>query len=100
MSERICLSPEQLRYLCQKNFNHSPMEHLTWLRMKRAAFLLERTSQKIAAIAEEVGYQNAFAFSTAFRRVIGVSPLEFSRKAGRKSTASAASGFAPRKSRR
>ena len=37
-----------LRHLCQKYFGRSPMEHLTWLRMKRAAFLLERTNQKIS----------------------------------------------------
>jgi AraC-like DNA-binding protein len=84
MAQRAHLGPEQLRHLCQKYFSRSPMEHLTWLRMKRAAFLLERTDQKISAIAEATGYQNAFAFSTAFKRVIGVSPLEFSRRFIRK----------------
>jgi AraC-like DNA-binding protein len=84
MAQRVHLSPEQFRHLCQKYFGRSPMEHLTWLRMKRAAFLLERTSQKIAVVAEDMGYRNAFAFSTAFKRVIGVSPLEFSRSLSRK----------------
>ena len=79
LAAQVHLSPEQLRHLCQKFFGRSPMEHLTWLRMKRAAFLLERTDRKIAVMAEELGYQNAFAFSTAFKRVIGVPPLEFSR---------------------
>ena len=83
MAQRVHLSPEQLRHLCQKYFGRSPMEHLTWLRMKRAAFLLERTNRKIAAIAGDTGYQNAFAFSTAFKRVMGVSPLEFSRSLAR-----------------
>jgi AraC-like DNA-binding protein len=55
------------------------MEHLTWLRMKRAAFLLERTNQKILTIAEEMGYQNAFAFSSAFKRVMGAAPFVFAR---------------------
>jgi AraC-like DNA-binding protein len=80
LAQRVHLSPEQLRHLCQKNFGRSPMEHLRWLRMKRAALLLERTNQKIAAIAEDTGYRNAFAFSTTFKRVIGVSPREFSRR--------------------
>ncbi len=55
------------------------MAHLTWLRMKRAALLLERTDQKISSIAEDVGYQNAFAFSTAFKRVMGTAPHTFAR---------------------
>lgn len=84
MSQQVHLSREQLRQLCQRSFGHSPMEHLTWLRMKRAAFLLERTNQKISVIAEDVGYQNAFAFSTAFKRVIGISPIKFSREFSRK----------------
>lgn len=84
LAQRVHLSPEQLRHLCKKHFNHSPMEHLTALRMKRATILLMRTNQKIAVIAEDVGYENPFAFSTAFKRVIGVSPLEFSRKQERK----------------
>ena len=84
LAQKVHLSGEQLRWLCQKYFNHSPMEHLTSLRMKRAAVLLVRTNQKIAVIAEDVGYKNAFAFSTAFKRVVGVSPLEFSRAEGRR----------------
>ena len=77
MAQQVHLSPEQLRHLCQKYFGRSPMEHLTWLRMKRAAFLLDRTNQKIAVIAGEMGYENSFAFSTAFKRIIGVSPKAY-----------------------
>lgn len=79
LATQVHLSPEQLRHLCQKYLGHSPMEYLTHLRMKRATILLMRTNQKIAVIAEDVGYENPFAFSTAFKRVIGVSPHEFSR---------------------
>jgi AraC-like DNA-binding protein len=79
MAKRVGLSGEQLRHLCQKYFGRSPLKHLTWLRMKRAAFLLERTDEKIATIAETVGYENAFAFSVAFKWMMGVSPLGFSK---------------------
>jgi AraC-like DNA-binding protein len=80
LAVRAHVGPEQLRHLCRKFYGRSPMEHLAWLRMRRAASLLERTDQKISVVAEEVGYQNAFAFSTAFKRVIGVSPRAFSRR--------------------
>lgn len=83
LADYVHLSPEQLRHLCQKHFGCSPMKHLTDLRMKRAAGLLVRTNQKVAVVAADVGYQNAFAFSTAFKRVIGVSPAEFLRTQSR-----------------
>jgi AraC-like DNA-binding protein len=79
LAKRVHLSPEQLRHLCQRHFGRSPMKHLACLRMNRAAVFLLRTNQKIAAIADAVGYQDAFAFSTAFKRVIGTSPTEFLR---------------------
>jgi AraC-like DNA-binding protein len=84
LANQIHLSPEQLRHLCQKHFGRSPMKHLTDLRMKRAAGLLVRTNQKIAVVAADVGYENAFAFSTAFKRVVGVSPAEYLRTQSRK----------------
>jgi AraC-like DNA-binding protein len=51
--------------------------------MRHAAGLLVRTNQKIAVVAADVGYQNAFAFSTAFKRVMGISPAEFFRTQSR-----------------
>lgn len=84
LARRAHLGPEQLRHLCQRDLGRSPMAHLAWLRMRHAAVLLVRTDQKIATIAEEVGYENPFAFSTAFKRIVGMPPIEFSR--GRSST--------------
>jgi len=80
LATHVHLSAEQLRHLCQKNFGRSPMEHLRWLRMKRAAGLLVRTNQKIAVVAAEVGYENPFAFTTAFKRVLGVAPRDIYRR--------------------
>lgn len=51
-----------------------PGRYLTTLRMSRAEDALARTDLTLAAIAASVGYGNAFAFATAFRREHGVSP--------------------------
>jgi AraC-like DNA-binding protein len=53
------------------------MRQLAILRMRRAGMLLESTDQKIGAIARAVGYDNAFAFSTAFKRYAGASPAQY-----------------------
>jgi AraC-like DNA-binding protein len=58
-------------------FPSSPMKHVTFLRMRHATLLLQVTSLNVSAVAEAVGYKNAFAFSTAFKRHIGSSPGAF-----------------------
>lgn len=71
------IGPEQLRRLCQARLGTSPLRHLASLRLAHAAALLQATELPIATIAGEVGYSNAFAFSTAFRRWAGRSPSAY-----------------------
>jgi AraC-like DNA-binding protein len=71
------LSMEHLRRLTQAETKRSPMQHVTWLRMRRAELLLLTSSLKIEAIAEAMGYANAYAFSTAFRRWVGCAPSRY-----------------------
>jgi AraC-like DNA-binding protein len=84
--ERLChlshLSGEHLRRLCRRQLGRSPMHHVTYLRMKRAASLLESTRDKIEAIAGVVGYENPFVFSTTFKKWIGWRPSEYRRRGG------------------
>ena len=70
-------SPELLRQRCQKRLGRSPMQHLTFLRMQRAAELLHGTAEKMTHIAEQVGYGDPFAFSAAFKKWAGCPPSEF-----------------------
>ncbi len=74
LARTACLSREHLRRLCQQELGRSPMQHVTWLRMRRATELLSRTNDTIAAIASEVGYDNPFAFSNTFTKWIGWRP--------------------------
>lgn len=54
-----------------------PMTYLTGLRLDLAANLLrEQPDATLEAVARRVGYGSAFALSTAFKRVHGVSPAE------------------------
>jgi len=51
-----------------------PMQYLAQWRMQLAAGRLATGKAKVAAIAEEVGYESEEAFSRAFKRLMGVSP--------------------------
>ncbi|MBP2473485.1 AraC-like DNA-binding protein [Crossiella equi] len=53
-----------------------PLAYLTEWRMALAADLLHNPDETIGRVAKRVGYSDGFAFSSAFKRVRGVSPSE------------------------
>jgi AraC-like DNA-binding protein len=53
-----------------------PMTYLTGWRLALAADRLRKTDDTLDAIARQVGYSSAFALSSAFKRVYGISPRE------------------------
>ncbi|GGJ21631.1 AraC family transcriptional regulator [Streptomyces brasiliensis] len=53
-----------------------PMSYLTGWRLALAADRLRDSDDTVAAIARQVGYGSAFALSSAFKRVYGVSPQD------------------------
>lgn len=73
LAARAGLEPEQLRRVCHQETGYSPMRHVTVLRMQEAVSLLGM-GYTVEATAQAVGYENSFAFSTAFRRVMGEPP--------------------------
>ncbi|GAP47460.1 AraC family transcriptional regulator [Streptomyces azureus] len=54
-----------------------PMTYLTGWRLALAADRLRDSEDTLDAVARRVGYGSAFALSTAFKRVYGVSPVEY-----------------------
>ena len=62
----------------------APIEYLARWRLAIAKDALARGTKSLDRIAEEIGYESASAFSTAFRKRIGCSPGRFARgRAGR-----------------
>jgi AraC-like DNA-binding protein len=57
-----------------------PLTYLTGWRMTLGADLLRDTEATIATVARTVGYEDAFAFSVAFKRARGVSPSVWRRQ--------------------
>lgn len=57
----------------------APIEYLARWRMALAQDALSRGRQPLDRLAEQIGFESASAFSTAFRRRIGVSPGSFAR---------------------
>jgi AraC-like DNA-binding protein len=65
-----------------------PMQYLARWRMELAAQLLVNRDMTVSEVARHVGYHSDVAFSRAFRRISGLSPVAWSRReARRRSTA-------------
>ena len=75
LAARAGLEPEQLRRICHRETGRSPMRQVTMLRMQEAVSFLGM-GYTVEATARAVGYENGFAFSTAFRRVAGEPPSQ------------------------
>src|ERR1700722_569186 len=58
----------------------APMEYLTRWRMLLAGQRLVHSRERTSVIARSLGYESESAFSTAFRRVMGCSPRQYSRE--------------------
>ncbi|MFE7621811.1 AraC family transcriptional regulator [Streptomyces sp. NPDC057496] len=54
-----------------------PMTYLAGWRLALAADLLREPDATVATVARQVGYSSAFALSSAFKRVRGMSPQEY-----------------------
>lgn len=70
------VSPATLFRLCARHAGVRPMEQVAKLRMQRAGQLLHNSDEPVKTIARLVGYGDASAFSTAYRRITGRSPAQ------------------------
>lgn len=73
----LSLSRSYIYNLFQKFAHTSPQKLLTQMRMEDAKSRLISSSQNIQTIAEQVGYNDTFTFSKAFKRYSGYSPTTY-----------------------
>ncbi|AIY40530.1 transcriptional regulator [Collimonas arenae] len=79
LAERAAMSRSTFALKFKKTVGTSPMEYLTRWRMLLAGDRLANTHDPVSAIAMSLGYESESAFSTAFKRVMGCSPRQYSR---------------------
>ena len=60
----------------KKLVGNTPMDYLTEWRMSLAYSSLQLTKDTVLSIALDIGYQSEAAFSRAFKKIIGKSPLQ------------------------
>ncbi|MGG4132003.1 AraC family transcriptional regulator [Paenibacillus illinoisensis] len=57
--------------------NRGPIDCLIRLRMQKGCNLLAETKLPLRVIASSIGYQDAYYFSNAFKKYIGISPQKY-----------------------
>lgn len=57
-----------------------PLAYVRTVRLQRAMRLLGEREDTLEQVAAAVGYQDAFSFSKAFKRAVGIAPGEFRRR--------------------
>ncbi len=76
LAERACLSPFHFARVFRMVTGVPPNTFLTALRYERAKELLLDTDQSVTDICFEVGYESLGTFTTRFKQLVGLSPLE------------------------
>ena len=77
IARRVASSRRQLQRAYAEIGNTTFRDHLTRVRMERAAELLARRSVTVREVAHRVGYRQPAQFAKAFRRHHGVAPSDF-----------------------
>jgi AraC family transcriptional regulator of adaptative response / methylphosphotriester-DNA alkyltransferase methyltransferase len=77
IARRVASSRRQLQRAYAEIGNTTFREHLTTVRMDRAAEMLRQRGLTVREIAHRVGYRQPAQFAKAFRRHHGVSPSSF-----------------------
>ncbi len=77
LSTECGLSVSHFCLLFKKRTEHSPIEHLTFLRIQKACNLLDFSNLRINEIARSIGYDDPYYFTRVFKNVIGKSPSSY-----------------------
>ncbi|HEY2070853.1 MAG TPA: AraC family transcriptional regulator [Rhizomicrobium sp.] len=79
LAERAGMSRSTFALKFKETVGASPLEYLARWRMLLAGDRLANSPASISTIAQSLGYESESAFSTAFKRVMGSSPRQYSR---------------------
>ncbi len=78
ISKQTFLSKSLIYILFRKYFNMTVSEYINIQRIKRAKQLLNGTELTVESVSAKVGYSSSSYFSKTFKKIVGVSPKQYS----------------------
>ena len=80
LAQMVHLNKYYLAHAFRREFGVSPINYLVSRRIEESRFLLRETDHTLSLIAQILGFSSLSYFSQCFRRIEGVSPLEYRRR--------------------
>lgn len=80
LADTVQISPTYLSRLLKNEIGVSFIEYLIQVRVEKAIQIMSDPTVKLYEVAQRVGYNNQHYFSTAFKKVVGLSPAEYRKK--------------------
>lgn len=77
LARRVGLSRAGFAQKFKHALGSPPLQYLTTVRVQKAMDLLSNTDDKLETVSQLVGYRDAFSFSKAFKKLVGIPPKEF-----------------------
>lgn len=84
LAAEVALSRRSFERRFKKATSNTVIEYIQRVKMEAAKKQLETTRKNVNEVMYEVGYSDTKSFRTVFRRVTGLSPLEYRNKYNRK----------------
>lgn len=80
LSERFDLPMTTMKQCFKGVYGTSVYAYMRSYRMQRAAVLLCQGNESVSSVAWKLGYVNASKFASAFKQVMGLSPMEYRKR--------------------
>ena len=77
VAKKFKLSVRSLNRRFKLATNSSPLQYLQSLRIEHAKELLKQSNLAVSEVADMVGYQDASYFTSLFKKVTAVTPIEY-----------------------
>ncbi len=77
LSEHCNISPGYLSKLFQEYVGENFTDYLNMIRVNKAKELLKTTDKKVYQIAGDGGFNDAYNFSSWFKKIVGVTPTTY-----------------------
>jgi AraC-like DNA-binding protein len=80
LSAHCGYSASHFSAIFRKKTTRSPIEYFLGLKMQNACQQLDFTSKRIKEIAQDLAFEDQFYFSRLFKKIIGISPVDYRKK--------------------
>ena len=85
LAKRCRLSESHFRRVFHEDMNITPAEYIHLVRVQTACGLMRNGNDTMQVVAQKVGYKTFSTFNRNFRKITGMSPYQWKKKADKES---------------